>query len=126
MVTSGQLVAEYRSAADMLGRLHEEGVAQVSKPDSSALDSVEIGSLLDPRLRLRESLILRVSQEGNVYIATCEELNESSIGVDPINAVQTLRNDIATRYWQLKDGHERLIQSVAESWRQWSMIVFES
>jgi hypothetical protein len=93
---------------------------------SAAHDQIQIGSLLDNRLRMREPLTLVLEQQGEFYIAKCEELNEFGYGIDPISAVQDMRNTIAELYWQLKENQERLGSDLANTWQRLSSLVYEA
>ena len=86
---------------------------------------IQIGSLLDPRLRLRESVTLKMEQDDEFHVAWCEELNEYGYGPDPISAVQDARNTIAELYWQLKTEQERLGPDLANTWKKLSCLVYE-
>ena len=86
---------------------------------------IQIGNLLDPRLRLRESVTLKMEQDDEFHVAWCEELNEYGYGLDPISAVQDARNTIAELYWQLKTERERLGPDLANTWKKLSRLVYE-
>lgn len=77
-------------------------------------------------LRIRESLTLQMEQEGEFYIAKCDELNEFGYGTDPTAAVQDIRNTIAELYWSLKGDQERLGTDLASTWRRLSKLVYEA
>ena len=96
------------------------------RPGSAAHDQIQIGSLLDSRLRMREPLTLVMEQEGEFYIARCEELNEFGYGTDPISAVQDIRNTIAELYWELKENQNRLGSDLAQTWQILSDLVYEA
>ena len=86
---------------------------------------VQIGSLLDPRLRLREPVTLKMEQDDEFHVAWCEELNEYGYGSDPTSAVRDARNTIAELYWQLKAERERLGPDLADTWKKLSVLVYE-
>jgi hypothetical protein len=52
---------------------------------------------------MREPVALRIEREEEFYTAEWRELNEFGYDMDPISAVQDLRNTIAELYWQLRD-----------------------
>lgn len=97
-------------------------------PVESAADyhHIAIGSLLDTRLRMRGTLTLEMEQEGEFYIAKCDELNEFGYDYDPIGAVQDVRVSIAELYWELKENQHRLGADLAETWRRLSELVYEA
>ena len=109
-----ELVSQYQPT------LASEPIADLG---SAAHDQIEIGSLLDNRLRMRESITLVMEHEGEFYIAKCDELNEIGYGEDPISAVQDIRNTIAELYWQLKENEERLGTDLAITWQRLSALV---
>ncbi len=102
-----------------------KGAIRGAIPESAARDKIRIGSLLDHRLRMQESLTLEIEQEGEFYIAKYEELNEFGYGLDPISAVQDVRITIAELYWQLKKDRERLGSDLAKTWQRLSELVSE-
>ena len=71
-------------------------------------------------LHMREPLTLQMEQEGEFYIAKCDELNEFGYGTDPIAAVQDIRNTIAELYWTLKVDQERLGSDLSKTWQRLS------
>lgn len=93
---------------------------------SAVHDQIQIGSLLDSRLRMREPLTLVMEQEGEFYIAKCDELNEFGYGADPIGSVQDVRKTIAELYWQLKENQDRLGSDLTKTWQRLSELVYEA
>ena len=83
---------------------------------SAAHETIEIGSLLDTRLRLQVTLKIDIEKEGEFYIAKCEDLNEFGYGFDPIQGVQDLRNSIAELYWNLKEYQDHLGTDLSGTW----------
>ncbi len=95
-------------------------------PISAYRDRVEIGSLLDTRLRMRRSLTLEIERQGDSYVAKCSALNEAGYGDDPSQAVQDIRWTIADIYWKLKEDQDRLGADLVETWRKLSELVYEA
>jgi hypothetical protein len=89
-------------------------------------DHIEIGSLLDHRLRMRGSITLQMERDGEFYVASSHELNEYGYGADPISAVQDARNTIAELYWELKENQDRLGAGLAETWEILSELIHEA
>lgn len=87
---------------------------------------IQIGGLLDPRLRMNGSLTLQIERDGDFYVAGCDELNEYGYGRDPISAVQDARHTIAELYWQLKAEQERLGPDLVDTWQALSALVYEA
>ena len=83
---------------------------------SAAHETIEIGSLLDNRLRLRVTIKIDIEKEREFYIAKCEGLNEFGYGFDPIQGVQDLRNTIAELYWYLKENQDHLGADLSGTW----------
>ena len=77
-------------------------------------------------LRMRHPLTLQMEQEGEFYIAKCDELNEFGYGTDPIAAVQDIRHTIAELYWSLKGDQGRLGTDLVETWLRLSELVYEA
>ncbi len=101
-------------------RLHEVG------PGPSAHDAIDIGSLLDPRLRMRHRVTLNIKPLAQGYVALCEQLEDvCGNGADPIRAVQDMRQSIATLYWRLKD-YQGAYEPDREAWQRLSAIVYEA
>ena len=96
------------------------------QPISAFQPHVEIGSLLDTRLRLRGVLTLDMEREGDSYVATCSDLNEFGYGNDPTRAIEDARRSIAELYWELKENQHRLGADLAETWRRLSELVYEA
>ena len=88
-------------------------------------NQIQIGSLLDHRLRMYEPITLEMEREGEFFIAKYEELDEYGYGTDPISAVQDARKTIAELYWQLKEHEERLGSDLTKTWRKLSALVYE-
>ena len=88
-------------------------------------NNIQIGSLLDQRLRMRLPLTINIKREDQFYVATCEGLSERGYGTDPIIAVQDMRKNIANLYWRLKEDQSRLGQDLVTAWQKLSGIVYE-
>ena len=105
-------------------------VKDSSNPDGELIsayrDRVEIGSLLDTRLRMRRSLTLEIERHGDSYVAKCSTLNKSGYGDDPSQAVQNIRRTIAELYWELKGDQDRLGPDLAKTWQRLSELVYEA
>lgn len=123
--------------------LEERGVTRVSHRDtratnrliemvleeieakSDAIDSVQIGSLLDTRLRMSQPVTLVIEKDEDFFVAWHEGLQEFGYGADPISAVQDFRNTMAQLYWQLKEDHHRLGANLFGTWERLSELVYE-
>ncbi len=110
------------------GPKHDEPIIQDFEQQSEPTigDSVQIGSLLDSRLRMHSAVTISLEQEGPWHVAYCEDLNEFGYGTDPLSAVQDLRQTLAELYWELKSDRERLGQDLAQTWDRLSALIFEA
>ena len=95
------------------------------QPISGFQPHVEIGSLLDIRLRLRGVLTLDMEREGDSYVAICSTLNEFGYGDDPTRAIEDARRSIAELYWSLKESHDRLGPDLEKTWQTISELIYE-
>ena len=93
--------------------------------EAVAHTQVQIGSLLDHRLRMLEPVILDLEQEGEFYVAKCDYVDENGYGLDPISAVQDFRKTIAELHWQLKEDQDRLSPELARTWQRLNELVYE-
>ena len=99
----------------------------IATPIPRAIASLQRGEALTDgsTLRVRGPLTLELEQEGEFYIAKCDELNEFGYGADPTSAVQDIRNTIAEFYWSLKEDQERLGPDLTNTWQRLSELVYE-
>lgn len=95
------------------------------QPISAFQPHVEIGGLLDIRLRLRGVLTLDMEREGDYFVAICSDLNEFGYGNDPTRAIEDARRSIAELYWSLKESHDRLGPDLAKTWQMLSELIYE-
>ena len=91
-----------------------------------AYHEIEIGSLLDHRLRMSKPIILDMERENKFYIAKYNDLDEFGYGTDPVSAVQDFRKTIAELYWQLKEDEERVGSDLTRIWRKLTALVYEA
>ena len=96
------------------------------QPVSAFRERVEIGSLLDTRLRMRRSVTLEMERGDDFYVAKCAELNEYGYGTDPTWAIEDARRAIAELYWELKENQDRLGADLAKTWQRLSELVYEA
>ena len=103
--------------------------APESEPEEEVtheLRHVQIGSLLDPRLRVQGTLVLDIKRDGEFYIASCDQFDEYGYGTDVINAVQDARHTIAELYWELKENQDRLGPDLERTWQALSAQIYEA
>jgi hypothetical protein len=103
----------------------DTGDAGMVAPGAVAHSQIQIGSLLDHRLRMVGPVTLELEQEDEFYVARCDNLDEYGYGFDPISAVQDIRKTIAELYWQLKDDQDRLGPDLARTWQRLTELVYE-
>ena len=101
-----------------------EPIGEIAE-EPSIRERIQIGSLLDQRLRMHDAVTLNIERDGAFYVAWCGELDEYGYGTDPISAVQDARSTIAELYWQLKEDHDRLGSDLAAIWQKLSTLVYE-
>lgn len=81
-----------------------------------APETVEIGSVFDPRLRLRRAISLSIAEENGHAIVHSEELDEFGYGSDVLGAVDDFRLTIAELYSYLNENRDRLSIGLASTW----------
>lgn len=86
---------------------------------------LEIGALLDDRLRMNNAINVIMEQEGETYIARCDSLDEFGYGETPSDAIDDLRMVIAELYWTLKAEHGNLSPDMARLWECLSELIEE-
>lgn len=103
-----------------------EMVLEEVEAKSDTIGSVQIGSLLDARLRMSRPVTLAIEKDEDFFVAWHEELQEFGYGANPISAVQDFRNTLAQLYWQLKEDQDRLGADLFETWKRLSSLVYEA
>lgn len=112
------------------GKATKEGAGQSAARAEPAeevtheLRQVQVGSLLDPRLRVQGVLVLDIERDGEFYIASCDRFDEYGYGTDIINAVQDARNTIAELYWELRENQDRLGPDLEKTWQALSTQIY--
>ena len=86
---------------------------------------LQIGTLLDDRLRLKMPISTQIEQEGDFYIAKCEYIGEYGYGESPMEAVDDLRLAMAELYWTLKEEYERLAPNLVQIWNRLCELIDE-
>ena len=94
--------------------------------ESAILESVQIGSLLDARLRMKDTITLIIEKDEGTYVATYEELEEYGCGDDALSAVDAFRQALSIAYWSLKEEQDNLGPHLAEIWHRLSNLVYEA
>ena len=96
---------------DILGAIQTPATFTQATPKE-----LEIGALLDDRLRVNNAINVVMEQEEGIYIARCDSLDEFGYGETPSNAIDDLRLVIAELYWTLKAEHGNLSPDMARLW----------
>ena len=78
-------------------------------PPAPRPDTLLLGCLRDPRLRIRKPIPTTFSKENGQVIATAGELNEYGAGANQSAAVTELQHAIAELYHSLKADQDRLV-----------------
>lgn len=105
----------------------EEGEVKASwvSADVGFPQRLAFGSLLDDRLRLLKPLVVQLEQEGECYIARCDEFDAFGYGEDPFQAVDDLRQSFSELYWTLKDSQAVLAKGLFSVWQRLREVVQE-
>ena len=86
---------------------------------------LHLAILRDDRLRMTDSVEVQIEQEGEFYIARCDDLNEFGYGGNPTEAIEDLQLVIVELYWSLKGEEEKLGPSMAEVWKHLRELIQE-
>ena len=79
-------------------------------------ETMLLGMLRDPRLRLLAPLTITFERENNDIIAYCEELEEFGFGTHLTEAIEDLQATIAELYFTLKEENDRLSSNLKRLW----------
>jgi len=71
-------------------------------------ETMLLGALRDPRLRLLAPLTISLERENDYIVAYCEELEEFGFGTHLTEAIEDLQVAIAEVYLTLKEEKDRL------------------
>ena len=92
---------------------------------SDSQKSISLQVLLDDRLRLRRPIAVTLEQEGDYFIAYCNEFEEFGYGYDSLQAVDDFRQTLSELYWSLKSDHDRLAPEMTRLWKSLSKSIDE-
>lgn len=79
-------------------------------------DTLLLGCLRDPRLRVRKAIPVHLGTESGQVIAAAAGLNEYGAGADQPEAVVELQHAIAGLYYSLEADKDRLGPGLARTW----------
>ena len=79
-------------------------------------ETMLLGALRDPRLRLIEPLTITFERENDDIVACCEELEEFGFGTHLTEAIEDLQVTIAEAYFTLKEENKRLGSDLRKLW----------
>jgi hypothetical protein len=79
-------------------------------------ETMLLGALRDPRLRLAAPLTITFERENNDIVAYCEELEEFGFGAHLTEAIEDLQATIAELYFTLKQENDRLGSNLRRIW----------
>lgn len=79
-------------------------------------ESMLLGALRDPRLRLLAPLTISLERENEDIVAYCEELEEFGFGTHLTEAIEDLQVTIAELYFTLKEENDRLGSNLIRIW----------
>lgn len=96
----------------------ESGADNAAALEPKLLGQVTLDPLTDPRLRLRvrESIAVKVLEESGQIIAAAEELNEYGSGDSQAEAITELQYAIADLYFSLEEDKDRLGPGLQKVW----------
>jgi hypothetical protein len=107
----------------------ENGIISVIQTSATLTQAtpkgLEIGTLLDDRLRVHGAINVAMEQEGETYIARCDSLDEFGYGETPFDAIDDLRMVIAELYWTLKAESRNLSPNMVRLWECLGKLVEE-
>lgn len=84
--------------------------------DAPLPDTLLLGCLRDPRLRIRKAIPVRLGNEAGQVIAEAAGLNEYGAGANQSAAVTELQHAIAELYHSLEADKDRLGPGLARTW----------
>ncbi len=79
-------------------------------------ETMLLGALRDPRLRLIKPLTITFERENDDIVACCEELEEFGFGKHLTEAIEDLQAAIAELYFTLKQENNRLGSNLKRIW----------
>jgi len=79
-------------------------------------ETMLLGALRDPRLRLLAPLTISLERENDDIVAYCEELEEFGFGTHLTEAIEDLQVTIAELYFTLKEENDRLSSNLIRIW----------
>ena len=79
-------------------------------------ETMLLGALRDPRLRLIEPFTITFERENNDIVAYCEELEEFGFGTHLTEAIEDLQATTAELYFTLKEENDRLGSNLKRIW----------
>lgn len=94
----------------------ESGADNAAALEPKLLGQVMLESLTDARLRLRDSIAVKVLEESGQIIAAAEELNEYGSGDSQAEAITELQYAIADLYFSLEEDKDRLGPGLQKVW----------
>ncbi len=79
-------------------------------------ETMLLGALRHPRLRLIEPLTITFEREKDDIVAYCEELKEFGFGTHLTETIEDLQATIAEAYFTLKEENKRLGSDLRKLW----------
>jgi hypothetical protein len=87
--------------------------------------TLQLATVPDDRLRMKAPIKVKMEQEGEFYIARCDELNEFGYGESPTEAIEDLQLTLVELYWTLKEEEKKLGTGMAEVWKHLRKLIQE-
>jgi hypothetical protein len=86
---------------------------------------LQLATVPDDRLRMKVPVRVNIEQEGEFYVARCNDLNEFGYGESPTEAIEDLQLVLVELYWTLKGEEEKLGTDMVEVWKHLRELIQE-
>jgi hypothetical protein len=100
--------------------IHEENFLAKATPES-----LLVGNLNHPHLRLREPIQVIITRDDSLIIASIPEIEEFGYGTHLTAAVEDLRQTLIELFQTLKSEQSRLGPHLTELWSQLQVLIEE-
>jgi len=86
---------------------------------------LQLATVPDDRLRMKAPIEVKIEQEGEFYIARCDDLNEFGYGESPTEAIEDLQLVLVELYWALKAERGKLGPDIARVQKRINKLIQE-
>jgi hypothetical protein len=119
-IPSGKSLPSQEEEKD--GIIAEVQFARVRKATPKTL---QIATVPDDRLHMKAAVEVVIEQEGEFYIARCNDLSEFGYGESPTEAIEDLQLSLVELYWAFKADADKLGPRMAEIWKHLRKVIEE-